>query len=111
MVEFEIKSKLTDEKILQALKKKLPYKVEKWKFLFPATSIEKNLIIGAAVKIKAVEKNKTTIAIQGNPPSIPMRLVLLIFGVIIGLLVAMLLSNKFADEIADQVKKTLTALK
>ncbi|MBN2156253.1 MAG: hypothetical protein JW776_09430 [Candidatus Lokiarchaeota archaeon] len=106
MVKIDIgfNPELTEQAVLNILQQHLPYKVEMWKAIGSGVSVWKNVLLGAIVKLKQ-GSNTTILSVEGNPPSLIMRLVCCVFGFICGLIVLFLLSGNFAGKVAEEIRK------
>ncbi|HUU78407.1 MAG TPA: hypothetical protein VMX55_08665 [candidate division Zixibacteria bacterium] len=106
MVKIDIgyKPTLTDEAIMEILKKNLHYKIEVWPLIGSGISIWKNTFIGAIVKIKRSDQ-RTILSVEMNPPSAIIRIICCVFGLVCGLILLFLISGNFAKQVANEIKK------
>lgn len=105
MVKIDIgfKPELNEQKILEILQKNLSYNMKMWAAIGSGVSVWKNEFLGAIVKLKQAE-GKTILSVEGNPPSILIRLICCVFGFICGLLVLFILSGNFAKKLAEEIQ-------
>ncbi|MFW9923035.1 MAG: hypothetical protein ACFFDW_07070 [Candidatus Thorarchaeota archaeon] len=89
---------------MDILKKNLPYRIEMWSGIGSGISIWKNTLIGAIVKIKRHEQ-RTILTVEMNPPSLIIRLICCVFGLVFGLIILFLISGGFANKVAKEIEK------
>lgn len=95
---------LTYEILLEILKKNLPYHVQMWLGIGEGVSIWKNTFQGTIVQIKQTADN-TYLNITANPPSVIVRLVCVLLGVVIcGCLTLFILSISFTNKVTKEIR-------
>lgn len=94
---------LTYELLEGILQKNLSYRVDMWQGLGKGVSIWKNELLGAIVKIKQ-EPHTTYLICEMNPPSLIIRLICCLFGLVLGLIILFLASGSFARQVAEEIK-------